>query len=930
LKRHVSHKIFETDSINIISHLIRIVYLISEGEEQMKRKGIWKKILVRAITLTIVLMMNINMLVFSKENQQTVIVNNELENHLVIEFITPNYTIEQLETGEEIIQIDGFNLSGIPGQPLLPKKVYSVALPPTIDPASVSLEILDITIDDLPGSHNLKLATPDQSQCSKNFTDEYVDLQAAINISEESIRIHSLGQMRKWIFARLEFSPFRIDPESGELSVVEKISVSLHYDLRSSTMDAALMHDSVMDELAEEMFINFDSANNWYDDKQDYDKPNATYNYVIITTNAIESGSTKLSNFVAHKQLRGYQVLVITEDDYSSLTGQAPNETADKIRKWLQNNYILYGIEYVLLIGNPTPGGASSIAMPMKMCWPKYNVTNDRSPTDYYYADLSGDWDKNANQDYGEWTGDYSGVTGGVDFTPEVYVGRIPHYNSVDFTTLDNILQKIIDYENETNPMSWRQSTLLPMSFSEAGYDGAPLAEQMIDDFFNSKSYSDWTMYQQGNGACGADSIYASDEELRGGITVRDRWSANDYGVMVWWGHGSATSAMVGYTGCDDGTLMSSAYATSLDDDHPSHAFLISCQNGWAENSDNLGYALLKNGAISTVSASRNSYYNIDVGYGQFDGSTTNSGIAYEYTNRLVNFIQASGNALYNAKSSMTPESSTRLMNYYDFNLYGDPSTGITSTDTTKKVYLPSIIRESPGVSFTSDFNGSASGWTPESGAWVFYLDYAYEGSRTDIGWISIMHEGKYTNFDYSVSLWATGVDSSSNGLIFQGTPDPLDLDQDWNSGYKFLYTRNGNYSIWRFNNSFGAMDELLGWTYSPSLVTGSAWNTLRVVAYNNTFNFYINGNWVFAATDPTYTSGNVGIMKYTTDGINSKIWVDWASLSTLSSSSNNIPSNLLKPFSFENDTIVIGDMSGVILPEGELTNLESLTPPKP
>jgi len=215
------------------------------------------------------------------------------------------------------------------------------------------------------------------------------------------------------------------------------------------------------------------------------------------------------------------------------------------------------------------------------------------------------------------------------------------------------------------------------MSFSTNPYDGAPLAEQMIDDYISASDYTDWTMYQQGSGACSLNSNYSSDQELRGGTGVRDRWAANPYGVVVWWGHGSQTEAAVGCDGCWDGLLMSSAYATSLDDDYPAHVFLNSCLNGYAEDSTNLGYALLKNGAITTISASRVSWFNSNTVYGDFDSSTTNSGIAYEYTQRLIEEELAAGEAIFKAKASMTPEANTRLMNYYDFNLYGDPSTGI-------------------------------------------------------------------------------------------------------------------------------------------------------------------------------------------------------------------------------------------------------------
>jgi hypothetical protein len=78
------------------------------------------------------------------------------------------------------------------------------------------------------------------------------------------------------------------------------------------------------------------------------------------------------------------------------------------------------------------------------------------------------------------------------------------------------------------------------------------------------------------------------------------------------------------------------------------------------------------------VSASRVSWFNTGVTYGLFDNSSTNSGIGYEYVERLAQNLSA-GQALYLAKASMAPESNTRLMNWYDFNLYGDPEAGLVN-----------------------------------------------------------------------------------------------------------------------------------------------------------------------------------------------------------------------------------------------------------
>jgi hypothetical protein len=41
--------------------------------------------------------------------------------------------------------------------------------------------------------------------------------------------------------------------------------------------------------------------------------------------------------------------------------------------------------------------------------------------------------------------------------------------------------------------IAWWKSILLPMSFSSAGYDGAPMAEQMWDDYLSVSGWSNLT-----------------------------------------------------------------------------------------------------------------------------------------------------------------------------------------------------------------------------------------------------------------------------------------------------------------------------------------------------------------------------------------------------------------------------------------------------
>ena len=290
------------------------------------------------------------------------------------------------------------------------------------------------------------------------------------------------------------------------------------------------------------IITNFSDAETWYLPSIPVIRLNQTHDYLIITTNAIESSSTKLTDFVSYLANQGHLPLVITEDEFGNLTGQSPNGTAEKIREWLKNNYIASSIEYVLLIGNSDPGGD----VPMKMCWPRSDEsTNRETPTDYFYANLTGNWDQDGDGFFGEYSDDRK--PGGVDFMNDVYVGRTPVYSGV--ADLDSVLAKFITYGNELD-LTWRQNALLPLSFSDSSTDGAHMGEAMKSTYLTPAGYSSWSLYMQGSVCAGGDSSFASNEELLSGATKK-RWMGNPYGMVWWRGHGSQTGAYMGIATAD-------------------------------------------------------------------------------------------------------------------------------------------------------------------------------------------------------------------------------------------------------------------------------------------------------------------------------------------------------------------------------------------
>ncbi|MCX6924917.1 MAG: hypothetical protein NT154_17145 [Verrucomicrobia bacterium] len=615
----------------------------------------------------------------------------------------PSPVITQTPAGCRV-KVAGFASATSPGQPQLPSQIFRIAVPPDIDWATLKVKTLKGQSQPLELSMPVAPTAPNQANAAGALPHypagaHIVDgrdmniYSLVTSYPESPIRLVPHGQMRKWRIAQVCYNPVQWNPITGETQYWPEMQVELEYDRipaaagAPSIADDPLMADCAMDELAATTVVNFQQAAPWYTPsesaKADH-KKSFVGDYLIVTANTIVSHTPKLQDFIKHKTALGHAVSVITETDYNSVTAPYPNYREDKIRQWLKTHYASWGFSYVLLIGNPTPDMAYPESIPMKMTWPRLNEDDNReSPTDMFFSDLTGNWNISGDGLFGN--PDDCSTDGGVDLFPEVYVGRIPFYGS--YPDLSSILQKIMDYDNQAN-VAWRKSILLPMSFSADGYDGAPLAEQMWDDYLKLYGFSRWRQYQQGHGACSLNSDYPSDQELRGGSVVSNRWAANPYGIVCWWGHGNVDIAVVGYGDyCWDGDLFKSSMTSVLNDEFPAFTFQCSCLNGYPENYHNLQYQLLLRGGIGTVGATRDSWFNTGYGYGDFNGAAPNAGIGYEYVKRLAAGNKA-GPSLAWAKAAVIGDIGSDCdwwMNQFDFNLYGDPSSQINLA----KEYFP-------------------------------------------------------------------------------------------------------------------------------------------------------------------------------------------------------------------------------------------------
>ena len=703
------------------------------------------------------------------------------------------------------------------------------------------------------------------------YTERKIPIQTGPDIYAVQVTtpVDAFGENK---YLRLAYRPFIYNPVSKELTLITKANIIITYDRYpiNGIKSAGVTHD-----------------------------------YVIITTNDIVSNSTKLDSFVYLKELQSHNVKVVTETDFGGLTGQAPNGRAEKIRKWLIDNYNTLEIDYVLLIGDPDPDDPTNPSdsvgdIPMKMCFPRYfSSTYRESPTDYFYADLTGNWDLDNDQYFGEdldlshikspdpligedtfsanWTGkimcdynetykfhtfsddgvrlyidgslvidnwaehlpandywtqsmtagkhditlefrentadgiiqlfwqttvpkghanyvghqiipsdhlyDASDVVGGLsgtyydnsDFTgtsitrkdavinfiwgtgdqgaggpdtgSEVFVGRIPVYND-DYAKLDDILQKIIEYETDPGDISWRKSILLPMKPMDENTPCAHLGEGIKNDLADPASFTSYRIYEEDYNPP-TPELWPCNKN-----NVKNEWK-NGYGMVVWATHGSQTSAS---------DIFDSSLTTQLNDTKPAFTFQTSCLTGYPENDNNLAYALLKHGGIATVGASRVSWYS----GGNWTTYDPNSGVyhptAYYYTKGVISDGLPAGVALAQQKAPIPKMG----MNEMDFNLYGDPDCYLLSTfpnsPPTADANGPYVADEGTAITFNA--SGSSD---PEGDSLEYRWDLDNDGDW-DTDWSNDPATSNTWGDDYSGEvkvevrdmLGLTGVDITS------------------------------------------------------------------------------------------------------------------------------------------------------------------------
>jgi hypothetical protein len=381
---------------------------------------------------------------------------------------------------------------------------------------------------------------------------------------------------RKYNLADVRVTPFSYKPISGELTYYSEITVTVSYTFPEGFNSQEIMVDNVesFEQRASEFIHNYDQTKDWYPTSP---SGRETYDYVIITTDALTSSVTSLVDW---EETKGRSVKVVTtswiDSQYSGY------DLAEKMRNFLRDKYPSgqWGIKFVCLIG-------SYDDVPIRLT--HQNVGYGAPETDFYHAELSKSdsqsWDADGDHRYGE-------DSDPIDFYAEVYVGRIPWS---DASTVQSICEKSAAYE-QNEEASYKKNILLLGAFFWWNTDNAVLMEYKTDDSMH-PWMSDWTMtklYEEG------DSSYPMDYNLDYD-NVETVWSSGTFGFVNWAGHGSPTACYEYYP---SQPFVDTDTCLSLNDEYPAIVFADACSNSDTEY-ENIGQMMLKQGAVGFLGSTK-------------------------------------------------------------------------------------------------------------------------------------------------------------------------------------------------------------------------------------------------------------------------------------------------------------------------------------
>ena len=407
--------------------------------------------------------------------------------------------------------------------------------------------------------------------------------------------------------------------------------------------------------------------------------------------------------FAEWKRQIGIPTLVVANwSDYGGIDGP------EKIRNAIISYYDLYPIKWVLLLGD------TEKIIPIRYVYnPDCQLVGDsepvgdqyEKPTDYYYAELTSDWDIDEDGLWGEHSAfNSTSYIHELDYNPEVYVGRFPVDNAQELYDLFN---KTMNYEKGIYAGDWMHKYLALSGVSDYPYlndtdgeDEGILNQYILDNFVNNSM--DWThMLDHTEYYTPVDSDNVKNLSKTVAIEAINDGSS----IIVYAGHGSPSRFSA------SNVLTTGDVSDLSNENKPSFIFGDACSTN-SYDYDCLGEDLIKQqntGAIGYIGSMRLSWYYPNDTYLE----ACNRGLTKLYFNEMFNnsYFQQ-GKALYESKIA-----------YVNSDYFKSRDVNFTYFEMERKSILSYMLLGDPSVYIYTDTAQLFSPLFPEDMV-------AYEGSK--------------------------------------------------------------------------------------------------------------------------------------------------------------------------------------------------------
>lgn len=226
-------------------------------------------------------------------------------------------------------------------------------------------------------------------------------------------------------------------------------------------------------------------------------------------------------------------------------TGDEIYDDAGKVRQYLYDSY-KQGTVWVLLAGDAS-------ILPIRSAWTKVNTSNLDYivPTDLYFADFNGNWDKDHDGKFGEPSED------DVDYLPELFVGRLLCSSPDD---VSNWVTKSLKYEK--NPGNGDVSYLTRSFMIQA--DQMQNLHQ-ADSIANHLPIYQHTIWSENPSGSSLNPTFPK------GADIIDELNSTKYGIMGWFNHGGTGGQQSGVTTLSSGIAGTPSWTLNAEDNFEYH-----------------------------------------------------------------------------------------------------------------------------------------------------------------------------------------------------------------------------------------------------------------------------------------------------------------------------------------------------------------------